>query len=582
MAVERFGMGRAKAIARIGVMAAMLLPAILPLSVLAQEGPVLLDDAVAVVDDAGVGDGQSQGWVDPGTGEVWTDPSAAPADGGWVDPNAVAADPGAAPADETWVDPNAVAADPAAVPEEVVYDENGNPILQPEEVQYDENGNPIALPDEVVYEETGEPIAEPVDAVAADPNAAPLDPMIANNPAALAAYNAGYATEAQQVAAEAAPGQPFVPVEQLPVIAPMTPPMSTGELAPDPNWAPPSKVYIPETEQPLGGGFLDVWRKWGGQLSWGYPLTPELQENGVTVQYFSYGRFEYHPDDPNGNTIQFSKLGEASRPFMIRRAPVKGETTAKESVAEAMAWLPIDPADVPADARFVPETGHSLTGEMLAFWTQTGEAGYLGNPVSEAFQRDGKTYQVFERGRVVQEPGAWPSLVPIGKTMALRWGVPLAPSAQGNLPAYDEALWTPPPASTKLNSNSVQPPANGERYVLVSLSQQYAWAYQGDVIMWQGYVSTGRPGYGTPAGTFQVLTKYKSQTMEGVLGGEYYNVPDVPNVMYFTNQGHALHGAYWHNNFGTPMSHGCVNLPLDVAAWMYDWAPMGMRVTIVP
>jgi lipoprotein-anchoring transpeptidase ErfK/SrfK len=70
--------------------------------------------------------------------------------------------------------------------------------------------------------------------------------------------------------------------------------------------------------------------------------------------------------------------------------------------------------------------------------------------------------------------------------------------------------------------------------------------------------------------------------MEGVLGGEYYNVPDVPNVMYFTNQGHALHGAYWHNNFGNPMSHGCVNLPLDVAAWMYDWAPMGMRVTIVP
>jgi lipoprotein-anchoring transpeptidase ErfK/SrfK len=70
--------------------------------------------------------------------------------------------------------------------------------------------------------------------------------------------------------------------------------------------------------------------------------------------------------------------------------------------------------------------------------------------------------------------------------------------------------------------------------------------------------------------------------MEGVLGGEYYNVPDVPDVMYFTDFGHALHGTYWHNNFGTPMSHGCVNLPMDVAAWMYQWASVGTRVEIVP
>jgi lipoprotein-anchoring transpeptidase ErfK/SrfK len=69
--------------------------------------------------------------------------------------------------------------------------------------------------------------------------------------------------------------------------------------------------------------------------------------------------------------------------------------------------------------------------------------------------------------------------------------------------------------------------------------------------------------------------------MEGVIGGEYYNVPDVPWVLYFTNSGHALHGTYWHNNFGTPMSHGCVNLPLDVAAWLYDWAPMGTPVRVV-
>ncbi len=96
------------------------------------------------------------------------------------------------------------------------------------------------------------------------------------------------------------------------------------------------------------------------------------------------------------------------------------------------------------------------------------------------------------------------------------------------------------------------------------------------------YVSTGTERFRTPPGLFFVNSKIDKQTMAGVLGGEYYNVPDVPYVMYFTDRGHALHGTYWHDNFGTPMSHGCVNLPLGVAEWLYGWAPVGMAVLIVP
>ena len=76
-------------------------------------------------------------------------------------------------------------------------------------------------------------------------------------------------------------------------------------------------------------------------------------------------------------------------------------------------------------------------------------------------------------------------------------------------------------------------------------------------------------------------SKMPEQDMAGVIGGEYYNVPKVPDVLYFTDRGHAIHGTYWHENFGTPMSHGCINLPMDVADWMYEWAPMGMAVLIV-
>ena len=70
----------------------------------------------------------------------------------------------------------------------------------------------------------------------------------------------------------------------------------------------------------------------------------------------------------------------------------------------------------------------------------------------------------------------------------------------------------------------------------------------------------------TPIGHWQILVKLPQQTMRGTIDGQPYEVDDVPDVMYFDDLGDALHYTYSHNNFGTPMSHGCINLPLDVAA----------------
>jgi lipoprotein-anchoring transpeptidase ErfK/SrfK len=105
-------------------------------------------------------------------------------------------------------------------------------------------------------------------------------------------------------------------------------------------------------------------------------------------------------------------------------------------------------------------------------------------------------------------------------------------------------------------------------------------AWQGDTSVIESYISSGVPGHETPTGTFTILTKYETDEMVGGSGDDYYDLPDVPWVMYFTDYGDALHGTYWHSNFGTPMSHGCVNLPTDVAAFLYDWAPVGTRVEI--
>jgi lipoprotein-anchoring transpeptidase ErfK/SrfK len=110
------------------------------------------------------------------------------------------------------------------------------------------------------------------------------------------------------------------------------------------------------------------------------------------------------------------------------------------------------------------------------------------------------------------------------------------------------------------------------------------WAYEGGELVTSSLVSTGTaedPATVTPIGYHSIIAKYDKQTMEGTISGDYYRVEDVPYVMYIDDLGNALHGTYWHNNFGTPMSHGCVNLPMDIAAFVYEWAPYGTAVTII-
>ena len=76
-------------------------------------------------------------------------------------------------------------------------------------------------------------------------------------------------------------------------------------------------------------------------------------------------------------------------------------------------------------------------------------------------------------------------------------------------------------------------------------------------------------------GTYQVRTKLDLERMIG----PGYDTPNVPWTMYFF-RGYAIHGAYWHNNFGTPVSHGCVNMRVDEAKALYDWASVGTEVVV--
>ncbi len=130
-------------------------------------------------------------------------------------------------------------------------------------------------------------------------------------------------------------------------------------------------------------------------------------------------------------------------------------------------------------------------------------------------------------------------------------------------------------------TSEYRPPApvagggDGERWIEVNLSQQMVYAYEGDVLVNSFVVSTGTWMTPTVTGQYHIYVKYRSTTM----AGPGYYLTNVPYVMYFY-KGYGLHGTYWHNNFGTPMSHGCVNLRTYDAEWLYNWASVGTLVSV--
>lgn len=113
------------------------------------------------------------------------------------------------------------------------------------------------------------------------------------------------------------------------------------------------------------------------------------------------------------------------------------------------------------------------------------------------------------------------------------------------------------------------------RWIDVDLTNQVLYAYEGDQMVNTFIVSTGTWEHPTVTGQYSIYVKYRYDTM---VGPGYY-LPNVPYVMYFY-KGYGLHGTYWHSNFGTPMSHGCINLSTGDAAWLYNWASVGTLVNV--
>ena len=152
------------------------------------------------------------------------------------------------------------------------------------------------------------------------------------------------------------------------------------------------------------------------------------------------------------------------------------------------------------------------------------------------------------------------------------------PVAPGHPASAEDKPAAEPPAAKELPPLAVfrtDAPAEGERWIEVDLSEQRLTAWQGDVAVYETIVSTGKTSTRTLTGEFAVYWMLEKTRMRG----PGYDTPDVPWTLFYDGD-FAIHGAYWHNNFGTPVSHGCINLRVPEAQALYRWASIGTRVVV--
>ncbi len=155
----------------------------------------------------------------------------------------------------------------------------------------------------------------------------------------------------------------------------------------------------------------------------------------------------------------------------------------------------------------------------------------------------------------------------------------LHPGQVLQVPSFQELLsYLPDDSNFKLfytTNHHPGPRVGVGREIVIELNRQSIYAYENGVLMKRALMSSGKKVTPTVLGDYEIYLKLRSQTMSG----PGYSLDNVEWAMYFVGD-YAIHGTWWHNNFGTPMSHGCVNLTNADAQWFWNFAAKGTPVQV--
>lgn len=191
----------------------------------------------------------------------------------------------------------------------------------------------------------------------------------------------------------------------------------------------PDQVYFEETGHYLGGAFLDFWRAYGGIQTFGYPISPQIEQDGITVQYFERHVLEYHPDNPDDYQVLLRRVGADSRD--VRRLDDND---------------PFQPGEETDSGRYFEATGQTMQGDFLEYWEENGGTRVFGYPISSEFSLNGIMVQFTERAVFEyhpDNPDEWQVLFEhLGADAADRDDIDTEPREHdGATPQYDEDLW---------------------------------------------------------------------------------------------------------------------------------------------
>lgn len=226
-----------------------------------------------------------------------------------------------------------------------------------------------------------------------------------------------------------------------------------------------------------------------------------------------------------------------------------------------------------------------------SIWYET-DGGYIHSgyvqPVDEAPQAE-----IIEQ---VDEPGFWAEVcVPLAEA---RWR-PLSPYVSYKLyygtvyrvvkavmddegdwwyQLKDGLTWSPGPyvlsrSMRPIPADQLTPisPGRSDKWLRISIADQWLTCLEGDQAVFGTRISSGVYGLGTPLGEFRILYQRHGQRMIGGSPDDRYDLPGVPFPVYFTWSGVAIHGTYWHNDYGRRHSHGCINVTSEAARWIFRW-----------
>ncbi len=224
-------------------------------------------------------------------------------------------------------------------------------------------------------------------------------------------------------------------------------------------------------------------------------------------------------------------------------------------------------------------------------WYETDE-GYIHSGYVQPVE-DSPQSEIIEQ---VEEPGFWAEVcVPFAEA---RWR-PLSPYVSYKLyyeTVYrvvgatvdeeggwwyrlkDGLTWSPGPyvraqSLRRIPADQLQPisPGRSDKWLSISIPDQRLICFEGERAVFETRIASGVYGLGTPLGEFRILYQRHTQRMIGGGDDDRYDLPGVPFPVYFTWSGVAIHGTYWHNDYGRRHSHGCINVTSQAARWIFRW-----------